>query len=110
MPITSSKRLTIQAQIDGRDQLIIKESSMQWHHFDWAAVGRHLGANSPTIVHSEPNGFGAEWFPDWPMPVPDEIRFEAFSSVFYGIDSPSIGGGLIWSLDKLFGRGNVQIV
>ena len=39
LPIT----LEISALIDGRDQLIIQGDTLQWHHFDFAAVGRHLG-------------------------------------------------------------------
>ena len=76
--------IDIEAHIDGRDQLIINRKTLQWHHFDNAAVGRHDGANSPTIISTAENQF--EWIPDWPdqPPPPDEIRLEAFSAVFSG--------------------------
>ena len=85
--------LEISALIDGRDQLIIQGDTLQWHHFDFAAVGRHLGRNEPTIITTTLNGIlvmdHVAWIPDWPLPPPDEIRFEAFSSVFTGL-TPAI--------------------
>lgn len=101
--------LNVQAHIDGRDQLIIREDTLQWHHFDFAAVGRHLGANSPTIINGI-SGAGFEWIPEWPLPPPDEIRFEAFSSVLAGRIDPLPTDGAFWQIEKLFGRGSVSIV
>lgn len=101
--------LDVQAHIDGRDQLIIRDDTLQWHHFDFAAVGRHVGANSPTIINGI-SGAGFEWIPEWPLPPPDEIRFEAFSSVLAGIIDPLPADGSLWQIDKLFGRGSASIV
>lgn len=103
--------LDIQAHIDGRDQLIIKNDTLQWHHFDFSAVGRHVGSNSPTIINGiSTAGGGAEWIPDWPSPPPDEIRFDAFSSVLSGVIDPLPLNGVPWRVEKLFGRGVVDIV
>jgi hypothetical protein len=86
--------LEISALIDGRDQLIIQGDTLQWHHFDFAAVGRHEGRNEPTTITTTLNGVlvmdHVAWIPDWPLPPPDEIRlFGAFSSVFTGL-TPAI--------------------
>lgn len=82
--------LDIHAFIDGRDQLIIIGDTLQWHHFDFAAVGRHLGRNEPTSITSRRNGTiimdQVEWFPEWSEPPPAEIRQEEFSSVFEALD------------------------
>ena len=79
----------IEALIDGRDQLIVQGNTLQWHHFDFAAVGRHQGQNLPTIISTQLNGVTlmdrVEWVPDWSAPPPDPIRFEEFSSVFSGL-------------------------
>ena len=101
--------LDVQAHIDGRDQLIIRGDTLQWHHFDFAAVGRHAGANSPTIINGI-SGAGFEWIPEWPLPPPNEIRFEAFSSVLAGKIDPLATDGALWQIKKLFGRGSVSIV
>lgn len=79
----------IEALIDGRDLLIIHRDTLQWHHLDFAAVGRFGGRDDPTVISSSLDGvpqmdrFG--WIPTWPLPPPDDIRFEAFSSVFQGL-------------------------
>ena len=38
--------LEVQALIDGIDQLIIQGNTLQWHHLDFAAVGRWGGSMS----------------------------------------------------------------
>lgn len=101
--------IDIQAHIDGRDQLILKGDTIQWHHFDFSAVGRHIGSNAPTIVGGI-QAISHEWLPIWPSPPPDEIRFEAFSSVLQGV-MPSIpSDGVPWQVEKVFGRGEVSII
>jgi len=85
----SSETLEVSALIDGRDQLIIRGNTLQWHHFDFAAVGRIGGLNEPTVISTTLDGNPVldhvSWIPDWPSPPPDEIRFETFSSVFTGL-------------------------
>ena len=46
----------IESLIDGRDQLIVQGDTLQWHHFDFSAVRRHLGQNVSTIVSTQLNG------------------------------------------------------
>ncbi len=36
---SASISFTIEAYIDGRDQLIINDNTLQWHHFDWDPAG-----------------------------------------------------------------------
>lgn len=96
-PASAAITMNIQAFIDGRDLLVIQGNTMQWHHLDYAAVGRILhadgsGRNDPTIISTALDGVADltnyNWYPDWPEPVPAEIRYPAFSSVFTGL-SPS---------------------
>lgn len=72
-PIT----LNIRAYIDGRSLLIIKENTVQWHHLDWAAPGRHEFVDLPTVLN------GVEWYHQWPD-VPDaENRWcDCYSSLY----------------------------
>ncbi len=103
-------RIGIEAHIDGRDQLIIQGDTLTWHHLSHAAVGRHRGANSPTII-SDPDGNNVtEWLPIWPTLPPDELRREAFSSTFIGLPEPISSDGMQWDVVKKFGRDEVKIV
>jgi hypothetical protein len=66
--------IRIKALIDGRSQLIINDSTLQWYHIDFAAPGRHEGANEPTYIN------GIAWMP-WLEP--GELRdCNCYSSVF----------------------------
>src|SRR4051812_36300886 len=77
----------ITGSIDGTDFLIIQGSTLQWHHpaNSAAAVGRQGGTNKPTTISTFRNGTSLlnafDWTPDWPNPPPDNIRFDAYSSV-----------------------------
>jgi hypothetical protein len=85
--------IEIEAMIDGRDWLTITGNTLQWRHFDFAAVGRHWGSNEPTIITTKLNDVvqmdHVSWKPDWPEAPPAEIRYTAYSSVFTGL-FPSI--------------------
>jgi hypothetical protein len=83
--------LDIRAFVDGRDLLIIRGNTLQWDHRDFAAVGRikmadGSGRNDPTVISTSLNGVAVladyNWYPEWPEPVPAEIRYPAYSSVF----------------------------
>lgn len=106
--------LDIGAVIDGRDQLIIQGNTLQWHHFDWAAVGRHWGANAPTTISTALNGIPLmdqmNWIPQWPSLPPHEIRYEAFSSTF-SLSGPAITQGYtLVALDILQARLDVNLI
>jgi hypothetical protein len=94
-PVARAEIITydFRALIDGRDQLHIKGNTLQWHHIMHAAVGRHGGNNFPTTIWSTLDGVvqmdGVEWIPEWPDPPPNEIRYEAWSSVFSDLTPPS---------------------
>lgn len=81
--------LEVEAFVDGRDHLLIQGATVQWHHFDFAAVGRINGLNEPTYLttslHGDVSMDRVPWIPDWPQPPPAEIRYEAWSSVFTGL-------------------------
>lgn len=100
--------LEVEALIDGRDQLILRADTLQWHHFDAAAVGRHGGADAPTIVFPYPGP--SEWFPVWSQPPPAEIRWEELSSVLSGLNPALPTDGVPFALQKNFGRGETRIV
>jgi hypothetical protein len=102
--------------IDTSDYLIIQGSTLQWHHTDpgGAAVGRHAGNNFPTVISSTLDGVadmsGYDWTPTWPDPVPNEIRFDAFSSVLDTL-SPAVptSGPLSVAISVVSGRGSLII-
>ena len=83
--------LDIKAYIDGRDLLIIHENTLQWHHLDFAAVGRWEGGNGneatiiSTWLDGVPQMTDVNWYPDWPELPPAGIRYEAYSSVLTGL-------------------------
>jgi hypothetical protein len=82
----------IRAFIDGRDQLIMQGDTLQWHHFDFAAVGRHSGRDEPTSITTRQSDTvimnEVAWFPEWSEPPPDEIRQEEVSSIFESLNPP----------------------
>ncbi len=100
--------LEIEALIDGTDRLILKRDTLQWHHLFAAAVGRHHGANAPTIVFPYPGA--SEWFPEWSEPPPAEIRREELSSILSGLSPPLPTDGVPFAVQKIFGRGDTVIV
>jgi len=60
--------LNVRAFIDGRSRLIVRGDTAYWHHYDFAAPGRHFdapGGNVPTFLN------GAEWCPSWRGDPPD---------------------------------------
>ena len=76
----------VRAYIDGRDLLSFQGGALQWHHLEYAAVGRWNGGNEATIISSWSNGvpIGVDnhWYPAWPELPPAEIRYVADSSVY----------------------------
>lgn len=105
--------LDVSALIDGRDQLIIQSNTLTWHHFEWAAVGRHDGLNEPTVITTTLDGnVGLDhfnWIPDWPEPPPAEIRYEAFSSTFSMLTPAMPEFPTFVSLDAIQARGSLTI-
>jgi len=78
-----TKTIRVEALIDGRSQLILRANTAQWHHFDFAAPGRHLFVNVPTVIN------GVDWFPDWPdIPNKENRDCNCFSDVFNGVVPP----------------------
>lgn len=108
--------IDIEGLFDGRDQLIIKGDTLQWHHFDYAAVGRHEGQNQPTYITTALMGTVA-WTPEWAYPPPyeypppNEIRFEAYSSIFTGLNPPLPAvAGVVLSFTRISGRADLSII
>jgi hypothetical protein len=114
---TSATAATItmdfRAYIDGEDQLIIRGPTLQWHHLTFAAVGRYAGANVPTVITTELDGVtqmnAVQWIPHWPLPPPDEIRFEAFSDIFTGLTPALPISDVSVSLDVIQARSLLTI-
>jgi hypothetical protein len=52
--------LRVEAWLDGRSRLVFHGNSVHWHHLEFAAPGRELFVNKPTLVDR------VEWFPTWP--------------------------------------------
>lgn len=97
--------LRIEAYVDGRSQLRIAGSTLQWYHLTQAAPGRWLFAVEPTIIN------GVQWFPVWPD-VPDaENRFcQCFSSTFAGVFPPLPADGVAVPVNVLDGRGPTTVL
>jgi len=112
--ISQTITLDVRAFIDGRDQLIISQNTLQWHHFDYAAVGRIAGTNAPTIISTTLNGSpvmsSVNWIPDWGSPPPDEIRHEALSHVFSGLSPALPAQDASVSLNVLAARNSLALV
>jgi hypothetical protein len=109
----STITMDFQAYIDGEDQLIIRGPTLQWHHLTFAAVGRYAGANLPTVITTAIDGVtqmdAVQWIPTWPLPPPDEIRFEAFSSIFTGLTPAFPVSDVSVSLDVIQARSLLTI-
>jgi hypothetical protein len=86
--------IEIQAFIDGTDYLVIKGDTLQWHHTEHVAVGRHGWGNGdePTIITTFRDGSlemdNVEWIPTWPEDPPAPFMYEAWSSIFEGLSTP----------------------
>ncbi|MGZ6546085.1 MAG: hypothetical protein ACXVEI_12290 [Actinomycetota bacterium] len=103
--VTGGGVIQIQALVDGRSQLILQGDTAQWHHFDFAAPGRELFANEPTIVN------GTDWFPQWPdVPNAENRDCNCFSDVLTGVDPPVPQTDLTVTLTLVEARGPVSIV
>ncbi len=102
-----TKTISVEAYIDGRSQLIIRDNMAQWHHFDFAAPGRHFDFPShlPTIIN------GVEWYPVWAdNPTPENRCRDCFSDVFEGVVPPLPRADSLFILTNKDGRGEISIV
>ena len=77
--------IDVTANIDGRDQLIIQNNTLTWHHFEWTAVGLHNSLYPSTIISTTLDGVsalnGQVWTPTWP----NGAGYGAYSSTFTGL-------------------------
>ena len=73
-------------------------------------MGRHDGHNYPTKLKTA--AIDEAWVPQWPEPVPAEIRYHAFSSIFTGLSPFLPQAPVIVTLTNLTNplRGPVTIV
>lgn len=115
-PSPPRSRLLVRAYIDGRSQLVVRDGTAYWHHYDFAAPGRHFdapGGNVPTYLNGEP------WYPVWPGdpedhvpsdPIDNEVRCGGCTTLdtFSSASLPEAKGFV--SLDAFDARGDVSIV
>jgi len=96
--------LKIRAFIDGRDQIIISGSTVQWLHFDNSAPGRLSFQNLPTYIND------VAWYPYWPN-IPDaENRQKCFSSSFSNLSPALPLLAQNYLLNKIQVRENISII
>lgn len=96
--------LTVRAYIDGRSELILHRNTVHWHHFDFAAPGRHGGNNFPTYLN------GKAWFPTWPdVPTAENRDCNCNSSTFVGVPRLPARSQTV-DLTIVNARGSVSIV
>jgi hypothetical protein len=104
----------IRAYVDGRDRLVLRGAQAVWEHYDFAAVGRHLGADHPTLISSvsagQPIMNEVAWTPAWPEPVPAEIRYRATSQPFAGLAPPLPRAQVRVTLESIQARWAARIV
>ncbi len=106
--------IEITALFDGRDQLIIKDGTLQWEHFDFSAVGRHEGRNVPTTITTTIDGLTVmdhvEWIPQWSSPPPHNVGRPELSSVFTDLTPlfPEVDQHVI--LQQIDVRGEASII
>jgi parallel beta-helix repeat protein len=94
--------INITALIDGRSQLIISNSTVQWYHIDWAAPERLFPHDEPTYIN------GLPWYP-WPEP--GEYRdCHCYSDVFSNLYPPLPRENISLELNKIKGRGEVNTI
>lgn len=100
----SQSSLNIRAFIDGRDQIIIKGSVIQWLHFSSCAPGRLSFQNLPTYINN------TAWYPVWPDIPNAENRQKCFSSVYSELNPPLPSKTETYYLTKISGTGGMFIV
>lgn len=91
--LASTISISISNLIDGVDFLVFDGLEVYYDHRQFAAPGRHLGQNLPTVFtiterDENANIIGervVEWFPVWPELPPNEIRFATISEPFTGL-------------------------
>src|SRR3954451_25061445 len=104
----------VTANIDVGDLLLVRANTLQWHHpGSGAAVGRHSGGNLPTTITTTFNGSvmmsNVNWVPEWPQPPPNEIRFDAYSSILSNVAPILPAGDIAVSVSVVSGRGSASI-
>jgi hypothetical protein len=99
------RTMRIQALIDGRSQLLLRGNTAQWHHFDFAAPGRHDFQNVPTVIN------GVVWLPVWPdQPDAENRDCDCVSDVFLGVEPPLPPTAAPVQLRTIRSRFDTQIV
>jgi hypothetical protein len=98
-------RVRIEALIDGRSRLILRRDQARWHHVDFAAPGRHEGANAPTLVNGQP------WLPSWPdLPDAENRSCDCESDTLAGLVPEIPARAQTVRLNPLGVRGKAAIV
>jgi hypothetical protein len=105
-------KIRIEADIDGRSQLILSGKTAQWHHFDYAAPGRLdtefyscPAVSEPTIINKD------EWYPVWPDdPTPENRDCNCSSDLYEGVRPPVPSSDLTPVLNAIQYRWLPQIV
>lgn len=95
--------IKIRAFIDGRDQIIIKGSTVQWQHYTYSAPGRLSFQKLPTYIND------IAWFPDWPDIPNAENRQKCFSSVYSDLTPALPSRSEFYYLTKISGAGGMFI-
>jgi hypothetical protein len=97
------------ADIDGRDQLIIKGGTLQYQHFDWTPVGLHNPDYPSTIISTSLDGTTQmdqyAWTADWP----NGTGSQAYSSIFTGAIPSAPSQDALASMNVLQARGTVTL-
>ena len=105
--------IRIEADIDGRSQLILRGNTAQWHHIDFAAPGRLEDPSFcgrpqlylPTVIND------VEWYPVWPdVPSPENRGCDCDSDIYDDIVPAIPNSDRTPVLNVIQGRYRTQIV
>jgi hypothetical protein len=110
MALSCIVQYEFQADIDGRDWLVIQGQTVEWQHFDYTPVGLRNTNYPATIISSSVNGSalmsGSTWIPTWP----NGTGFGAGSSAYGGLIPALPANPAAVNLNVVSGRGSVSIV
>lgn len=110
VPASRICQYDFEADVDGRDDLVIQGQNVHWLHLDWDPVGLHNENYPATIISGYDHGIkktsGMEWIPSWPHGT----KHGATSSVYSNLIPPFPDGPVSVQLFVETGRGTVKIV